>query len=161
MLTTYFFPKIKVLLACFFVSGIIISCGTQPTKTQPELSPEQLYTFVDSTLYFNARNSSISMRATFEKGNDLKMSKGYLFQFRTIDNKPIFLSSVSVIAGGKRIFLEKKQLLLTPKKDITLSLSLEDSLFLAQFPTGLLQFKQNNSSELFTIALHQLDTFTP
>lgn len=161
MLNTYFFPKIKTLLACFFISSIISSCGTQPTKTQSALPSEQVHTFVDSTLYFNSRNSSISMRATFEKGNDLTMSKGYLFQFRTIDNKPIFLSSVSVIAGGKRIFLEKKQLLLTPKEQITLSLPLEDSLFLAQFPTALLQFKQNNTSELFTIALHQLDIFIP
>ncbi len=163
MLINYFycFPKIKPLLTCIFISGFIASCGTQTTNTKPDRPPEQLYTFVDSTRYFNNNNSSISMRATFNKNSSSKAVKGYLFQFRTIIEKPIFLNSISLIAGGKRIFLEEGQMILTKEKGLTLSLSLEDSLFVAQFPTALLQFRQNNISEIFTIELHQLADFIP
>ncbi len=157
----YFFPKIKTLLTCIFISGIVVGCGTQTSNVKTETPPEKLYTFVDSTRYFNERNSSISMRATFSKDSSSKTTKGYLFQFRTIIEKPIFLSSISLIAGGKRIFLEEGQLLLTKEKGLTLSLSLEDSLFVAEFPTALLQFRQNNISEIFTIELHQLADFNP
>ena len=155
----YFFSKIKTLLACIFLSAVITGCGTQIRKPQEPTQAD--YSFVDSTRYFNARKSSISMRASFEKSNNAHVAKGYLFQFRTLVEKPIFLSSISIIVGGKRIFLEEGQLLLTKEKSLTLSLSLENSRFVANFPTALLQFRQNNISEIFSIELHQLEDFIP
>jgi hypothetical protein len=137
------------------------SCTTQTMKPTPTSTPEPLFTFVDSTLFFNDRNSSISMRTTFNKGTNYNMVKGYFFQFRTITKKPIFLSSVSIVAGGKRLFLEEGQLLLTEKNSVTLNLSLENSLLITQFPKVLFQFKQNNKSEIFIIDLHQLDQYIP
>jgi hypothetical protein len=51
--------------------------------------------------------------------------------------------------------------LLTTEKSTTVNLSLEESLFVAGFSKALLQFKQNNKSEIFIIELHQLDKFIP
>jgi len=89
------------------------------------------------------------------------MNKGYKFQFRTISTRPVFLNSISIVAGGKRIFLEEKQIVLPPQKSITLDLSLEDSLFIGKYPSALLQFRQNNISQIFAIELHQLKEFVP
>lgn len=144
---------------CLFMAVFLASCAT-PT-TEPTSNAKSLYTFIDSTLYFNERESSVSMRATFSKGNNTKIIKGYLFQFRTITQNPIFLSSASIIAGGRRLPLEEGQLLLSTKNNVTLELSLEDSLFAANFSSVLFQFKQNNASEIFVIELHQLDNFYP
>ncbi len=101
------------------------------------------------------------MRSTFDQKQSSAMADGYKFQFRTINNKPIFLSSISIIAGGKRLFLEEGQIVLPAQKGVTLELSLDDSLFVASFPSALLQFKHNNNSEIFEIELHQLKDFTP
>ena len=144
---------------CFFMAVFLTSCATPTTESTP--SAKSLYTFIDSTLYFNERESSVSMRATFNKGNNTKIIKGYLFQFRTITEQPIFLSSASIIAGGRRLPLEEGQLLLSAQNNVTLKLSLEDSLFAANFSSVLFQFKQNNASEIFVIELHQLDNFYP
>lgn len=146
---------------CLCMAIFVTGCTTQDTKPIPTPIPESPYTFVDSTLFFNDRKSSISLRATFDKETSFKMQKGYTFQFRTIAEKPIFLSSVSIIAGGKRFFLKKGQLLLSPQESITLNLSVEDSVFAASFQKVLLQFRQNNASEIFIIESHQLDTFVP
>lgn len=144
---------------CLTTLFLMTSCTTQTIK--PTSTLESAFTFVDSTLFFNDRNSSISLRTTFDKDSNYKMVRGYLFQFRTITKKPIFLRSVSIIAGGKRLFLEEDQALLTNKNSVTLNLSLEDSLLVAEFPKVLLQFKHNNKSEIFIIELHQLDRFIP
>ena len=149
----------SLVVSCLFFVIFLTGCSAPSPKPTP--SPESLYTFVDSTLYFNDRKSSISMRATFGKGSTSKMLKGYLFQFRTITKEPIFLSSASIVAGGKRLFIEEGQRLLTAEKSTTFNLSLQDSLFAAEFPKVLLQFKQNNQSEIFIIELHQLDKFIP
>jgi hypothetical protein len=137
----------------------LTGCSAPSPKLSP--SPESLYAFVDSTLYFNDRKSSISLRATFGKGSSSKMIKGYLFQFITIAKDPIFLSSAGIVAGGKRLFIEAGQQLLSAEKGTTFNLSLEDSLFVADFPKVLMQFKQNNQSEIFIIELHKLDKFIP
>jgi hypothetical protein len=148
-----------LIVSCLFVVIVLTSCAVKPPKISP--GPESLHSFVDSTLYFNDRKSSISMRATFGKDSSSKMTKGYLFQFRTITEKPIFLSSASIVAGGKRLFIEQGQQLLTAEKSTTVNLSLEESLFVSGFSKALLQFKQNNKSEIFIIELHQLDKFIP
>jgi len=100
------------------------------------------------------------MRATFNKKTST-MDQGYKFQFRTISTRPVFLNSISVIAGGKRIFLEEGQIVLPSQQGITLTLPLEDSLFISKYPSALLQFRQNNVSQIFAIELHQLKEFTP
>jgi hypothetical protein len=148
-----------LIFFCLFVVIFLTGCAAKPPKISP--GPESLYSFVDSTLYFNDRKSSISMRATFGKDSSSKMTKGYLFQFRTITEKPIFLSSASIVAGGKRLFIEQGQQLLTAEKSTTVNLSLEESLFVSGFSKALLQFKQNNKSEIFIIELHQLNKFIP
>ena len=101
------------------------------------------------------------MRATFNREGTATMAEGYKFQFRTISDKPVFLSSISIIAGGKRLFLEEGQIVLPPNQGMTLELSLDDSKFVAEFPSALLQFRHNNLSEIYTIQLHQLETFSP
>jgi hypothetical protein len=136
---------------------LVIGCESAPNKSQPAISPNN---YVDSTEYFAERKGSVSLRATFSKKNS-KMGSGYKFQFRTISPRPTFLNSISVVAGGKRIFLDEGQIVLPSQKGVTLELSLEDSLFIGTFPSALLQFKQNNASEIFTIELHQLKEFSP
>lgn len=123
----------------------------------PAISP---YNYVDSTEYFAKRTGSVSLRATFSKTTST-MDEGYKFQFRTISPRPVFLNSISVVAGGKRIFLEEGQIVLPSQQGITLEASLEDSLFIGKFPSALLQFRQNNVSEIFAIELHQLKEFVP
>jgi len=140
-------------LLCVFIIG----CESAPDKSQPTISP---YNYVDSTEYFAERTGSVSLRATFSK-QDSKMDEGYKLQFRTISPRPVFLNSISVVAGGKRIFLEEGQIVLPSQKGVTLEASLEDSLFIGKFPSALLQFKQNNISEILTIELHQLKKFSP
>lgn len=143
-----------VLLICVIV---LSACESKPIQEAPTVSP---YNYVSSTEYFADRTSSISMRAAFSK-TDSKMAEGYRFQFRTINKGAVFLDSISVIAGGKRIFLEENQIVLPPDRGLTLQLPMEDSLFVAKFPTTLLQFRQNNVSYIFAIELHQLRPFTP
>jgi hypothetical protein len=142
----------------FIFAFLLTACGSTQDKTPPPPSP---YTFVDSTLYFYERQSSISMRAIFNRDDTSKMAEGYKFQFRTISNKPVFISSISIVAGGKRIFLKEGQVVLPTGKGISLSLPLDASLFAAKFPSALVQFKHNNDSQIFSIELHQLKKFVP
>ncbi len=149
-----FLSRFFILSACI----LVVACGTSPDKQEVVVSP---YTHVDSTTYFAERTGSVSMRATFSRGQSSTMSDGYKFQFRTISNRPVFLNSISIVAGGKRFFLEQGQIVLPSQKGVTLQLPLKDSLFVAQYPSALLQFKQNNTSEIFSIELHQLKEFAP
>ncbi|MBX2809014.1 MAG: hypothetical protein KTR20_10330 [Cellvibrionaceae bacterium] len=156
--------KIRWSLGIWVLAALLSSCGTThekstsalPTKTEP--SP---YTFIDSTEYFADRTASVSMRASFDTRNPSAMSSGYKFQFRTISETPILLNSISIIAGGKRIFIEPGQVVLPKHKSVTLSLPLEASQFIATFPSALLQFKHNNISQLLAITLHRLQEFDP
>ena len=148
----------------FFVIGFLaISLGLTGCQSQQasEKAPESPYTYVDSTLYFAERTASISMRATFTDQQPSTMTKGYKFQFRTINTQPAFLSSISLIADGKRIFLEEGQVVLPSQKGVTLELSLENSLWLAKYPSALVQFRHGNDSYIFAIGLHQLKEFAP
>lgn len=147
----------KFYIPLLFIFLVLSACSSKPIQDPALPSP---FNYVDSTQYFAERTGSVSMRATFNK-KDSVMAEGYKFQFRTINPRPVFLNSVSIIAGGKRIFLEEGQIVLPSQKGITLPLSLEDSAFIAGFPSALLQFKQNNISEIFTIELHQLSIFKP
>lgn len=146
-------PPLLILLLSF----ILIACESTPDKNKTPISP---YNYVDSTEYFAERTGSVSMRATFSKKTST-MDKGYQFQFRTINSRPVFLNSISIVAGGKRIFLEEGQIVLPPQKGATLTMSLEDSLFVGKYPSALLQFRQNNISQIFAIELHQLKAFVP
>lgn len=155
-------PFFSILLFILLLSG----CGTTTQKPTPAASAQtpaldKPYTFIDSTEYFADRTASVSMRATFDTTGTATMSTGYKFQFRSISKSPIFLSSMSIIAGGKRFFVEKGQVTLTNNKSVTLTLPLEDSQFIGTFPSALLQFKHNNLSHILTITLHQLQEFIP
>ena len=134
------------------------ACASNPQEKTPPVSP---YTFVDSTVYFAEQTASLSMRTTFHKGQSAVIAEGYRFQFRTISPTPVFLSSISLIAGGKRLFLEEGQVVLPNEKGVTLKLSIKDSQFVAGFPSALIQFKHNNQSFIFTIELHQVKDFNP
>lgn len=153
MKLTASFIYLKLLLTVI----MLVACGSQESKKS---EPELHFTYVDSTQYYADRKGSISMRATFDNNQPSGMAEGYKFQFRSITAEPDFLSSISIIAGGKRIFLEEGQIVL-PDKGITLSLSLDDSKFIAALPSALLQFRHNNTSYIFTIELHQLKQFSP
>lgn len=129
-------------------------------KQQP-VAQKPSFDYVDSTLYFSERQSSVSLRATFKRGSTSGMAEGYQFQFRTISAKPVFLDSISIIAGGKRLFLEEGQIVLPGQRGVTFRLSLQESLVVAGFPSALLQFRYNNDSYMFAIELHQLREFVP
>lgn len=154
---------------------LISACGSAPTQTntttlpqapldKPEPVPATTITgnltYVDSTVLFAEDTASASMRATFTP-DGTKMLEGYKFQFRSIKTDVVFLSSISIIAGGERIFLEEGQIALPKERGITLSLSLEDSLAIANYKTALLQFRYDNESFLMEIALHKLAEFLP
>ena len=142
-----------------FLLFLVVLAGCQSTPNEPAVvSP---YTYVDSTQYFDERTASVSMRATFTNSSPSGMERGYLFQFRSINKKPAFLNSISIIAGGKRYFLEEGQVVLPNQKGLTFNLSLDDSLEVAKYPSSLLQFRHNNQSYLFSIELHQLQEFAP
>ena len=152
----------------FFYAFILLlaGCGTvatTPESGQKSTTENSSLTFVDSTQYFREDTASISLRASFDTSSNtsLTMVDGYKFQFRTLSDTPIFISSVSIIAGGKRFFVEEGQFVLTKEKGTTSTLPLDDSLFIADFPSALLQFRYNNESFLFEIALHQLKEFRP
>lgn len=145
----------------------LVSCGSTPTQTDTtsqdspaaeEVSP---FTYVDSTILFAEDTASASMRATFNREGNTTMAEGYKFQFRSVNDEVIFLSSISVIAGGERIFLEEGQIALPKEKGITLQLSLEDSLKIAEYETALFQFRFDNESFLMQIALHKLSEYLP
>ena len=164
------------------VAAVLSACGTTPeqsagtdnttpatsaqnkqTQTQQidrEANPESAYTYVDSTVLFAEKTASVSLRASFGT-QDPGMKQGYQLQFRTLSDTPVFLSSISVIAGGQRLFVEEGQIVLPQKKGISLSLSLEESLFIGEYETALLQFRYNNESFLMQIRLHQLSEFIP
>lgn len=145
------------LASIFIVITSLSACQSAPNK---DITPVSPYNYVDSTEYFAERSGSVSMRATFSKEKSA-MVEGYKFQFRTVSKRPVFLNSISIVAGGKRIFLNEGQIVLPSESGITVKLSLEDSLFVGKYPSALLQFRQNNVSEIFAIELHQLTEFVP
>jgi len=148
------------LSVCFISSVWLLGCATAP-RTQPdETNQPPPYTFVDSTLYFAEQTASVSLRATFHQEKSAGMAKGYQFQFRTISQQPVFLNSISLVAGGKRLFIEEGQSVLPANKGITFRVSLDDSRWLASYPSALLQFKYNGQSVLKRISLHRLEEFT-
>jgi len=137
------------------------STATEPTTAEPIKEPAAPFTYVDSTLLFAEETASASMRATFNREGNADMAQGYQFQFRSISPEVIFLSSISVVAGGERIFLEEGQIALPKEKGITLTLSLEESLKIAEYETALFQFKFDNESFLMAISLHKLSEYLP
>ena len=149
----------RTLLLTSVLTFLLAACASSPKETG--IPPEALYAHVDSTMYFAQRTASVSMRATFNRQGRTSLVDGYKFQFRSIDEKPAFLNSVSIIAGGKRIFLEEGQIVLPTGQGVTLQLSLEDSNFIAAFPSALLQFRHNRESQIYAIELHQLQEFSP
>ena len=156
------FSSAVISLALF-----LSACGSNPTQTgtTPEVLPvvEEVpaFTYVDSTILFAEDTASASMRATFNREGNTTMAEGYKFQFRSVNNEVIFLSSISVVAGGERIFLEEGQIALPKEKGITLQLSLEDSLKIAEYETALFQFRFDNESFLMQISLHKLSEYLP
>ena len=150
--------KIENRLHLFFLLLLLTLAGCQSTNDQIPAAP---YTYVESTQLFDNRTASVSMRATFTNSSPSIMERGYLFQFRRINQQAAFLSSISIIAGGQRYFLEEGQVVLPAQQGLTLKLSLDESLEIAKYPSSLLQFKYNNQSYLFSIELHQLKEFAP
>ena len=160
-------PYSKIFHAALIAAALLLSaCGSTPKQatTQIETPPETpapAFTYVDSTLLFAEDSASASMRATFNREGNATMAEGYKFQFRSINDDVIFLSSISIIAGGDRFFLEEGQIALPKEKGVTLTLPLEDSLAIAQYETALFQFRFGNESFLMQIALHKLSEYLP
>lgn len=159
----------KILSTAFVATALFLSaCGSTPSQTDstdtnesPSAEKPAAFTYVDSTLLFADDTASASMRATFNREGNATMAEGYKFQFRSINEEVIFLSSISIIAGGERFFLEEGQIALPKEKGVTLTLPLEDSLAIAQYETALFQFKVGNESFLMQITLHKLTEYLP
>ncbi|MFT6791198.1 MAG: hypothetical protein ACJA04_000398 [Cellvibrionaceae bacterium] len=167
-----FFSLRRYFLGHIFISGspyrtlvglLGLLCLSTSCSTVNEIIPipSSPYTFVDSTVYFAERTASLSMRSTFKKSQTATITEGYKFQFRTINTKPVFLGSISLIAGGKIFFLEEGQVILLSQNEVNFELSLETSQFLVSYTPALIQFRYNNESVIFTIDLHQVKTFSP
>jgi len=163
-----FKKKTNKSVSAIFVACVLLlnACGSNQTKqntSSPANTADQApaFTFVDSTILFDDETASVSMRATFDRQGNATMAEGYKFQFRSINPEVTFLSSISIVAGGDRIFLEEGQIALPKEKGITLQLSLEESLNIAQFETALFQFRFGNESFLVTLGLHKLSEYSP
>ena len=147
-----------IFLLVTLAVAALTACESQPDKNL--ISPP--YTYIDSTLYYADRQASISVRASFnQQNNNAGLAEGYRFQFRSIRAEPVFLNSISIVAGGKRFFLEAGQVVVPNQQGVTLQLPLDESKFVASFPSALIQFRHNNDSYIFSIELHQLKPFTP
>ena len=158
----------KSLSAVFVTCALLLSaCSSNPSQeNQPPAVPDTVeqelaFTFVDSTILFDNETASVSMRATFDREGNATMAEGYKFQFRSINPEVTFLSSISIVAGGDRIFIEEGQIALPKEKGITLQLSLEESLNIAQYKTALFQFRFGNESFLMALSTHKLSEYLP
>ena len=139
---------------------ILIGCQSQATKPEAPVAKPLIHE--DSTVYFADKTASLSMRATFESENQShqqELTRGYKFQFRSIQKRNVSISQVSIIAGGKKINLSENRFLLPPQKGITLNLSLEDTHYIDQQQDAILRFKYEGESQLMSLKGHRLIEF--
>jgi hypothetical protein len=159
--------KLRYLLLILPLMALF-ACTNTPSAKPIEVKEEILHQ--DSTVYFANRKASISMRASFS--NTIKASpdtnkpliiqplfEGYKLQFRSIAQENMLIDQVSIVADGRNIVLADNSFFIPPNKGITLSVSLEDTLFISQQAEAVLRFKFNNASKIITIKNHQISEF--
>ncbi len=135
---------------------------TPENKKAPPSTPSADYQ--DSTLFFDNRLGSISLRASVSRPSAASTGKpslvsGYQFQFRSARAETMTLENIAVTAGGKRIALENGTLFLPPQKGLTFSLSLSDSQFVFKQPQAMLLFIYNGKTQIARISNHRLLDF--
>ena len=145
---------------------MLIAC--QAALPKETASSQHTLLHNDSTVYFNDRKASVSMRASFSNNIDHNedspiiqtLSTGYKLQFRSISRENVLINNVFIIAGGKRIIVSEGDFFVAPNKGITLSLSHEDSLFIQQQNDAVLRFTIDGESQLMNMKHHKLTEFT-
>lgn len=121
--------------------------GTKPTVEQGN--------FIDSTLYFNDKTASVSLRAPMNERGQL--GSGYQLQFRALNSVP--LKNIVIITGGERIVLERGLVYVSANKGLNYSLSLSDSLYIAVNPRSTLLFEFDGQSKIIEMKDHKLTSF--
>lgn len=157
ILVRYYKTSITVLCCVF-----LMACGS--TTTKPVVKPQTPTNIIhqDSTQYFAKETGSISMRATFLNNSGSTQQpfvEGYKFQFRSIQQKNVPVSQVSIIAGGQKFALAENAFFVPPNQGINLALSIKDSQIISQQADAILRFKANNQSYIMSISNHQLIPF--
>lgn len=155
--------KRSIITLC---SLILIACQAALPKESAPAQHELLHN--DSTVYFNDRKASVSMRASFSNNTGQHknasftqtLSTGYKLQFRSISRENVLINNVFIIAGGKRIIVSESDFFVAPNKGITLALSHEDSLFIQQKNDAVLRFAIDGKSQLMNMRHHKLSEFT-
>lgn len=137
---------------------LLVSCGAVPTKPDDpgSVSPtvdDSVY--IESTLYFNARTASVSMRAPISDAG--RLSSGYYIQFRSKTNQAV--KNIAIIAGGERIVLEQGVRYVSAKKGLNFALTLNDSLYISSEPTTTFLFEFDGESKIIRVENHKLSEF--
>ncbi len=151
----------SILLLCGLA---LMACQTAPSK-QTTLKKDTLL-HNDSTVYFNHRKASVSMRASFSNTTNSEnvsttqtLANGYKLQFRSIKTENVFIEKVYIIAGGQRIVLNDNGFFVAPNKGVTLSLNYADSEFIQQQNNVVLRFMIDEQSHIMSIKQHKLSEF--
>ena len=111
------------------------------------------------------------MRASFSSTNPANrdpqkplliqtLAGAYKLQFRSIRPDNLLIDEVSIVAGGKKIAITEGSFFVPANKGITLSLSLDDTQFIAQHSDTVLRFKADNISQLMSIKNHKISEFS-
>jgi hypothetical protein len=111
------------------------------------------------------------MRASFSSTNPTNrdtqkpllvqtLAGAYKLQFRSIQPDNLLVDQVSIVVGGKKIAITEGSFFVPANKGITLSLSLEDTQFIAQHNDATLRFKADNISQLIMIKDHKISEFS-
>lgn len=155
---TRHYKTIVMVLCCVF----LVACGSTTTKSDAKAQAPTNVIHQDSTQYFAERTGSISMRATFlntSSSTKQPFVEGYKFQFRSIQQRNVPVSQVSIIAGGQKFELAENAFFVPPNQGINLALSIEESKMISQQSDAILRFKANNQSYIMSISQHQLIPF--
>lgn len=117
--------------------------------------PAAKYNYRQSTLFFDKRRASLSMRTTLKKDDEM-LVKGYQFQFRSRRGRPVKISNIVITVAGKRIFLEPGIVYLPSDKASTFNLSIADSEFVRDQIQAILLFEYQDSTKIALIEKDKL-----
>ncbi|MGS2718572.1 hypothetical protein ACVBE9_10395 [Eionea flava] len=160
-----------LLVACLL--PLLVSCAQTPNATTSNSETNNdndiVDTFnVDSTVYFENKKSSASLRASFIQRSDSssnsdipsqQLNGGYQLQFRTILKGNNVIDRASIIAGGQRISLITTPLFIHPQKGLTVRLKEKDTIFIRSNNDATLRFSLNGASHLMRLSNDKLSEF--
>lgn len=152
---------------------LIAGCAQTPNATNTSKNNTDSHTNtsdifnIDSTVYFENKKSSASLRASFIQNTNTPSSStpsqqlngGYQLQFRTILKGNNVIDRASIIAGGQRIILITTPLFIHPQKGLTIRLNEKDTLLIRSQSDATLRFSFNGESHLMSLRNDKLSEF--